>query len=238
MTATTIVEAFAAAAARLTQPADMMGGLVSLLGDLVALIDADSAGILLQLPGEELALLASTSHTTSMLALYELQSSSGPGPEAIKNNFMVEGSSPGLAEQWSPVGREIIDAGLNAVHAFPLRWGDRAVGTLEVYDATSRSLDEDQLQLGQAFANMAMVQLFRTQHADWDDMHDQIVELLSGRIAIEQAKGVLAVQQGLDLATAYDWLISTASARGVALADLADEVVNALSAPSAGSVSS
>ena len=49
--------------------------------------------------------------------------------------------------------------------------------------------------------------------------------MLGDRIAVEQAKGVLAVQNEISLSDAYVLLVTTAEQRGLALAELAELVL-------------
>ena len=221
MTAHTIAEAFADAAARLTSGVDQSGDLVALLADCTALLGAESAGLLVDVPGEGLALLSSTSHTTDVLELYELQNGLGPCIEAVQDNKEVWAGGAEVTNGWPPVGRAIAGAGYNAVHAFPLRWHDQAVGALNIFLGHEGALDQDQRRLGQAFANMAVAVLARTRPSRWDDIHQRIVELLGVRIAVEQAKGVLAVQNDISLSEAYVLLITTADQQELPLAEMA-----------------
>lgn len=225
MTAHTIVEAFADAAARLTGQTDVAGSLVALLADCVALTDGESAGLLIEIPGDGLALLASTSHTTTVLELYELQNGRGPCIQAIRDNGTVTATTPALPGQWEPVGQAIVDAGYHAVHAFPLRFGDRAVGALNLFTTAAGELDDDQQRLGQAFANMAVAVVAHPPTGDWHVVHQHITDVLADRITIEQAKGVLAVQHDIDLSDAYTLLVSTAADQHLALARYAASVL-------------
>lgn len=226
MTSRTIVDAFANAATRMTQSADVAGSLVALLNDCAELLNADSAALLVQAEENSLEVLSSTSHTSTVLELYELQSGQGPCTEAIESNMFVCGHAPHLSDQWPPVGQAIIDAGYNSVLAFPLRWGDHAIGALNLYASGSERPDDTGQQVGQAFANLAVVVLAHPHPPEWPSLHREIVGLLEQRVAIEQAKGVLAVQRDIDLSAAYDLLITTAAHRGVALAGYADEVLS------------
>lgn len=225
MTAHTIAEAFADAAARLTKGVDATGDLIALLGDCTALLGADSAGLLVDVPGEGLALLSSTSHATDVLELYELQNGLGPCIQAVRDNAEVSAAGGELADGWPPVGRAVVDAGYRAVHAFPLRWHDGAVGALNLFVARDRRLDEDQRRLGQAFADMAVAVLAQSRPPTWGEVHRRILGLLSDRIAIEQAKGVLAVQHDISLSDAYALLVSTSNEHGTPLAELAGHVL-------------
>jgi ANTAR domain/GAF domain len=225
MTAHTIVDAFADAAARLIGETDVAGSLVALLADCAALIDGESAGLLIEVPGDGLALLASTSHTTTVLELYELQNGHGPCIQAIRDNRTISAAMPTLAGQWEPVGQAIFDAGYRGVHAFPLRFGHRAVGALNLFTTEVRELDDEKQRLGQAFANMALAVIAHPSTGDWHAVHQHITDVLADRITIEQAKGVLAVQHHIDLSDAYTLLVSTAADQHTALAGYAAQVV-------------
>ena len=56
-------------------------------------------------------------------------------------------------------------------------------------------------------------------------MHGQILDVLAERATIEQAKGVLAVQRDIDVAAAYDLLVTTAVAQQTSLSGYAAQVV-------------
>jgi hypothetical protein len=225
MTSRTIVDAFADAATRLLRPADVSGSLVALLSDCAELTEADSAGLLIRADDGSLELLSSTSHTTTVLELYELQNGRGPCLEAVQTNVFVSGTAPDLARRWVPVGQAIVDAGYAAVYAFPLRWGDHAVGALNLYATTDR-FDDDAQRTGQAFANLAVAVLAHPHAPDWSDVHRDVLDLLEERIAIEQAKGVLAVRHGLDMAAAYQRLITTAAEQQLSLTQYAQDVID------------
>jgi AmiR/NasT family two-component response regulator len=55
----------------------------------------------------------------------------------------------------------------------------------------------------------------------------EVQEALDGRTVVEQAKGVLAVQESLDPAEAFDRLLERADSLGLPLAVLAAGVVEA-----------
>jgi hypothetical protein len=229
MTALTLAEAFADAAARLVGGTDVVGSLVALLDDCVALIDGDSAGLLIEVPGDGLALLASTSHTAAVLELYELQHSQGPCIQAIRDNHTVTATVPSLSGRWAPVGQAILDAGYSGVHAFPLRFGRQAVGALNLFTAAGGVLDDQRQQLGQAFANMAVAVVTHPPTVDPSVIRRHVTDALADRVTIEQAKGVLAVQHDIAVSDAYTLLVSTAADRHLAVVEYAAQVVAGVS---------
>jgi len=234
VTAHSVTEAFAAAAARLTGPDDVAGNLLALLGDCVALMDVDAAGLLVQVPGEGLELLSTTSHAATVLELYELQNGHGPCIDAVQRNVVVSATSADLALRWTPVGSAILTAGYQAVYAFPLRWNDHAVGALNLFADTVSPLDVEREQLGQAFANMAVAIVALPSGANWAAVYDKIVQVLAERVNIERAKGVLAVQRDIDLAEAFALLVETAERDNMPLADCAAQVLVDVQRPATG----
>ena len=63
-----------------------------------------------------------------------------------------------------------------------------------------------------------------------DDLAERITAALEGRVVVEQAKGVLSFQLGLDMAAAYDELLARSTANGTTLAEVAQKVVRAAQA--------
>jgi AmiR/NasT family two-component response regulator len=61
--------------------------------------------------------------------------------------------------------------------------------------------------------------------ADSDEVVRQLQTALDSRIVIEQAKGIIAVRQGVPTQAAFENLRSEARRRRVALRDIAAEVV-------------
>lgn len=163
-----------------------------------------------------------------MLELYELQSSRGPCRQAIRDNGTVTATATTLPGRWAPVGQAILDAGFTGVHAFPLRYGDQAVGALNLFTTGAAELDDEQQRLGQAFANMAVAVVAQPPTVDALALRRQVTDVLADRIVTEQAKGVLAVRHHIDLAAAYSFLVTTAADHGVALARYAAQVVGSI----------
>ena len=59
-----------------------------------------------------------------------------------------------------------------------------------------------------------------------DAARERIEAALQGRTLIEQAKGVLAEQRQLDMATAYEALLEEATSRRVPLSEVAESVIS------------
>jgi AmiR/NasT family two-component response regulator len=59
-----------------------------------------------------------------------------------------------------------------------------------------------------------------------DAMAAQIHEAVQGRAVVEQAKGVIAVMEEVDVATAYDRLLARTRTEGASLGEMARRVVD------------
>ena len=226
MTTRTAGDAFAAATAALVTQTDTAGILANVLADTAEVLRAHSVGLLVYTPRRsQLELLSSTSHVAAELELYQLQHDTGPCLEVLQSNHAVVVSLPsGLRDRWPPVGAAIAEAGFVAVHAYPLRWRGRTIGALNAFFAEDVA-DEIDPQ-GQMFADIATLVVTQQPEVDEPAISARIDEALRGRIVIEQAKGVIAYRESLNIAESYVWLRSMAADRGLTLSEAARRVID------------
>jgi AmiR/NasT family two-component response regulator len=86
-------------------------------------------------------------------------------------------------------------------------------------------LDETGLLVGQALADVATIGLVHERNLRHQEvLAEQLQGALNSRIAIEQAKGVLAERLGLDMGQAFSLLRDQARAQNRRLAELASAV--------------
>ncbi|HEY2007193.1 MAG TPA: ANTAR domain-containing protein, partial [Solirubrobacteraceae bacterium] len=65
-----------------------------------------------------------------------------------------------------------------------------------------------------------------------DELARSTRRALAARAVIEQAKGVIAAQTGLDMAASFDYMRALAAERGQLLETLAQDLVDATARPS------
>jgi hypothetical protein len=226
MSARTASDAFAAATAALVSETDTAGILANVLADTAEVLRADSVGLLVYTPRRsQLELLSSTSHVTAELELFQLQHDTGPCLEVMHSNQAVVVSlQSGLRDRWPPVGASIAAAGFVAVHAYPLRWRGRAIGALNAFYASEIADEAD--PRGQMFADIATLVVTQQRELSEPAISARIDEALRGRIVIEQAKGVIAYRESVDIAQSYVWLRSMAADRGVTLTEAARLIID------------
>ena len=229
MTSTTAAQAFADAASRMVNRCDIAGDLVLLLIDCADLLSAEAVGLLVAVPDNGLELLSSSTHRVRELEVYELQNGTGPCIEAIRLGEHVTAISPELDSAWAPLGAQIVANGFRSVHAFPLTWHGTAIGALNVFHADPVILNDGDRLLAGTFADLATAVLARPLETGVRALRQQIMAALDGRIVIEQAKGIIAYRENLEMSDAFSRLLQLAAASGRPLSQVADEVLTSVS---------
>jgi len=229
---TEVTRAFVSLASSLVNGYDVVDLLNGLTEDCARLLDVASAGLLLADEHGVLQVLAASSEQTWQLELFLLQRAEGPCRDCHLTGLPVAvpdlGQSVDLWPQFVPAA---VDAGFASVHALPMRMGDTVLGALGLFGTTVGALNLDDLILGQALADVASVAL--AQHkvaADRTRVNQQLQTALTSRAVLEQAKGVLAQQGGLDMTEAFAVLRRYARSHNLGLTQVA-EAVASLSLP-------
>jgi transcriptional regulator with GAF, ATPase, and Fis domain len=226
MTVVSATQAFADAAAAMVQQQDVTGTLSRLLTDYTELTDAAAAGLLVKDERGELELLSASSHQATELELYQLQHDTGPCVDAATSESALAAySDQDLTERWHQVGEAIIAAGYHAVVAVPMRWHGHVIGAMNAFYSAPDKLDHEARLLTQAFADVATVVIVQSTELSTDQLGERIGSALGGRTVVEQAKGVLAHSNNLDMAGAYDLLVQRATEDGATLTETAILVV-------------
>lgn len=231
MTARTSAQALADVASALVEDHEITGLLARLVSDCAQLIPADAAAFLVRTADGGFELLSATSHRVDELELYQAQHAAGPCVDATRTGEPTAAvGRVQIVERWPDVGQEIVDAGFGSVHAFPMRWRGHAIGGLNLFAVAEEELSEASGVLAQSFADFATLAIVQPAALADEDLTERITAALEGRVVVEQAKGVLAFQLGLDMAAAYDELLARSASNGTTLAQVAHNVVRAAQA--------
>jgi hypothetical protein len=188
-------------------------------------MEADAVAILVKDADGELSLLSATSHRVVELEMLQVQRLMGPCIDVLETNEALSASGVDqLNARWHDVGRAITDAGFANVEAFPLRWRGVALGALNVFREAPPSTPHG-AGVGQAFADIATLTVIHSLPVSADQASARVHEALSARELVEQAKGVIAYVDNVDMRTAYDTLIHRAAASGQTLTQAALGVI-------------
>lgn len=162
--------------------------------------------------------------------LEELQFALGEGPcvEASRGGLPV--LEPDLvgtgSSRWPRFGAAVLDAGVRAVFAFPLRVGAIRVGVLDLYRDAPGRLTELDLVEALAFADAATDVVLHLQDHDGDGAGSALTGPLDSRAVVHQATGMITIQLGISLAEALLRLRAHAYASGRTVSAIAADVVS------------
>jgi GAF domain-containing protein len=190
------------------------------------LFDAGAAGILLGDQRGSLQVVAASTEQARLLELFQLQSDEGPCLECFSTGRAIAVGDLETITRWPRFGREAQHAGFRAVNAFPLRLRDVIIGTLNLFMFDPVLFSADELSLCQALADVATIAILQNQAAARaETVGSQLQRALDSRIAIEQAKGILAERFGVEMGVAFAHMRRHARNTNQRLSDLAADVV-------------
>ena len=223
-----VTQAFVELASSLASGYDVVDLLSGLTSDCARLLDIASAGLLLADGLGVLHVLAASSEQTRLLEVFQLQRAEGPCRECFLTGTPV--SVPDLeeeADRWPQFVPAAKAAGFASVHALPMRLRDSVLGTLGLFGAAPGALNPEDLTLGQALADVASVALVQSRAVtDQAAVSEQLQTALASRVVLEQAKGILAQQGGLDMSEVFGVLRRYARDHNLRLTDVAQAVVS------------
>jgi hypothetical protein len=191
------------------------------------LLEADAASLLLTTEDHRLDEHGATATDVRRLQLHQVQLDVGPSIESFRTGLPV--SSPDLRSdpRWAQLRETLIDAGFVAVHAFPLRNHSETVGSITLLRQRAGDLTEEELVLAEALARVATscLLLQRTLTTN-DTLSKQLQKALNSRVAIEQAKGILAERRGIPLVEAFELMRAFARHDRILLDKVAHAIID------------
>jgi GAF domain-containing protein len=221
-----LAQRFVTLADTLVDDYDVVDLLDRLVHAIVELLPVHQAGLLLLDDSQEPQLLASTSESTRVLELFQLQSSEGgPCIECLHTGAPVTVDDLSSHQSWPRFSQVALSLGFEAVHALPLRLRGDIVGALNLFGSRAR-LSENDLQVGQSLADMATIGILQHRSSKAASMEaEQLQQALASRVVIEQAKGVLAEFARVDMEEAFNALRSYSRNRNLKLGEVSEAIV-------------
>ncbi len=162
--------------------------------------------------------------------LEELQFNLGEGPCIDASTMGRPVLQPQLratgTPRWPAFGRDAVDAGVEAIFAFPLQVGRIRLGVLDLYRDTPGTLGAAALREALCFADASLRMLLHLQDQQPLDgqLHPDLASVNS-RLAVHQATGMIAVQARVGIADALLLLRARAYCDTRSLAVSAEEVI-------------
>jgi transcriptional regulator with GAF, ATPase, and Fis domain len=222
-----LIRSFVRLADTLVDEYDLVELLQWLVEDCVDLLDAGAAGLLLSDQRGHLHVMASSSEQTRLLELFQLQSDQGPCLECFMTGEAVLAADlSDKAHHWPLFAAEAQRQGFRSVHALPMRLRSETIGALNLFRTQAGPLPDADLQVGQALADVATIGILHHRALVLSEVvGGQLQIALNSRVIIEQAKGVLAEREQLDVDHAFGRLRRYARDNNLALLNVARGVV-------------
>ena len=226
--------AFVELADTLVADFDVADFLPGLANRAVQLLEVDAAGLMLADPAGSLRVVASSTEQARLMELFQLQHEEGPCLECFQSGAPVdEADMAAAAKRWPLFAPAAAEAGFAAMQALPMRLRDDVIGAMNLFMYTPRRLDEAGLRVGQALADVATIGLLQERNLRHQEvLAEQLQGALNSRVAIEQAKGVLAERAQISLDAAFERLRHYARSSNLKISQVARELVDGRLDPS------
>jgi GAF domain-containing protein len=202
--------------------------LLTLLADrCVEVLDVDAAGLMLVAPEGDLRVMASSSEAMRVLELFELQAQEGPCLDCYRTGRAVVNEDLATVDgRWPRFAPEALAAGFHSVHALPMRLRGAVIGALNLFRVGPGAMRGTDIESAQALADVATIAILQHRATlEAQVLNEQLHHALNSRIVIEQAKGMVAEREGLDMAQAFATLRTHARNHNLRLVDVARDVI-------------
>jgi GAF domain-containing protein len=218
---------FVALADTLVTDYDVIDFLDFLAHRVVELLSVTACGIMVADHHATLNVLAASSEQTRLLELFQLQNAQGPCLESYRAGESVHCEDlTGADSRWPLFAPAAVATGYGAVHALPMRLREEVIGAVNLFSAEPGPLDSEDVELGQALADVATIGILHERAARRsEEITSQLQGALNSRILIEQAKGVLAQRTGVSVDEAFTILRGHARRTNSKLTEIAHAVV-------------
>jgi len=199
-----------------------------LIARCVELLDAAEIGIMLCEEDGLVRELASSSGRMTTLKLLEMQTEEGPCYDCITSGKQVDSVLLGdeALARWPKFQPAAVAAGYQQILALPMRLRESTIGAVAIFYKEPPELASADLSLAQAFASIATIAIIQERSSsDSKTVVNQLKGALTSRIVIEQAKGMLALQNDISLDEAFTLLRTQSRNQNRRLTELAHEIV-------------
>jgi len=222
-----LARAFVRLADTLADEFDIVEFLQSLSADSVEIIGAEAASVMLANARGGLRLVASSEERMRLLELFEIQSEQGPCLDAFGTGHAVQASGAETHARWPVFAPRASEAGFHALCAVPMRAHADIIGALNLFRGSDQPFSDADLEIARAMAQVATIALIQERAIRERSMlAGQLQAALHSRIAIEQAKGMLAEHLSTTVDEAFQLLNRYARDHNRRLTEVAREVVD------------
>jgi GAF domain-containing protein len=223
-----LADVFVTLADTLVTGFDVVGFFDDLASACVELLDVTAAGLMLVDSAGRLRVMASSSERSRMLELLEIQNNEGPCLDCWRDGQPVlVGDVVADKDRWPRFSAAARGVGFGSVYALPMRLRHETIGALNLFHRKPAALTDAAIRLAQAFADIATIGILQQRAIQQGtELADQLQTALNSRLIIEQAKGVLAEREQLDMPASFELVRRYARRTGRKLSEVAAAVVS------------
>ena len=222
-----LVETFVELADTLVEDFDVVDFFASLAERVVQFGIASEAGILLVDEAGDLQFVAASHERAHLLELFQVQNQEGPCHDCYTTGMPVEVRDlEAASDRWPLFAPRAVAAGFRAVQAVPLRLRGAVLGAFNLFLTEPGGMDNDAEAVVQAMADVATIGLLQQRELDRAHaVEGQLQRALQTRIGIEQAKGIISAQEGIQMDAAFGLLRRYSRDHNQKLHDVARDIV-------------
>ena len=175
-----------------------------------AILGASAAGLVLADQRGHLQQVASTSHSARVFGVIALSIARGPTEEAYRaGEPVVNVPVKRAAARWPRFTSAASDLGFHSVHAFPLRHRNEVLGALTLFFEKPARLTGEDAFLADALVRVATIGLLQERTPRQKELvAERLQDVLTERVELEQAKGVVAERATVSVEDAFELLLA------------------------------
>ncbi len=222
------LQTFVTLADTLVDDFDVIELLHLLVSRAVAFTAADEVGILVSDETGALQCLAASTERTRLLELFQVENAEGPCRDCITTGRPIEVQDlASRRDRWPLFAPEALSVGFRSVQALPLRLRGEVLGAMNLFSVRPGGIGPGGRMVAQAMADVATIGILQQRDLfQAQTVADQLQQALHSRVAIEQAKGVVAEQGKVGMDDAFELLRRYARDHNLTLGAVVSQVVN------------
>ncbi|MFD3443835.1 GAF and ANTAR domain-containing protein [Microbacteriaceae bacterium 4G12] len=223
-----LAETFISLADTLVAGYDIVDLLHTLVERASHILNATDAGILLPNSEGALEVVASTSERSHLIGLLQLDAAEGPCVDAYTTGKVVSVDNIAATyARWPTFAADAATLDYQAMYAIPMRLRDRTIGSLNLFSDRTGPMSPKDTAAARALADVATIGILQERAiSEANIAREQLQRALDSRVLIEQAKGVLAQTERIDMHEAFTILRNRARHSGRHLSVVAQEIID------------
>lgn len=208
---------------------DIVDVLQTLVEQTAVILESADAGILIPNSHGDLEVVASTSERSQLISLLQLRVDEGPCVDAYATGKIIAVDNiASTYARWPAFAESAAAVGYQAMYAIPMRLRNETIGSLNLFTDRVGPMPSADTTIARALTDVATISILQERALRESDIaRDQLQRALDSRVLIEQAKGVLAHLEQVEMDEAFALLRSRARSSGRHLSVVAQEVIDA-----------